>query len=94
MGPVETRIVAKLTEAFSPQRLEVINESHLHAGHAEKFDGRGETHFRVRLVSSRFEGQLRVARHRAVNEALAQDLAGEVHALAIEVAAPGETTRW
>lgn len=84
----------KLREALKPERLEVINESHLHAGHQEHFDGTGETHFRVRVVSPEFAGKSRVERHRMVNELLAEDLSGSVHALAIEPAAPGESTRW
>ena len=48
---IEQRMTHKLTQALSPERLEVINESHLHAGHQEAFDGTGETHFRVRIVS-------------------------------------------
>ena len=91
---VKDSMEAKLREAFKPQRLEVVNESHLHAGHQAHFDGTGETHFRVRLVSDRFAGMNRVARHRAVNEVLAEELAASVHALAIEPAAPGEETRW
>ncbi len=85
---------AKLRAALEPERLEIINESHLHAGHQEKFDGSGETHFRVRVVSAKFDGMNRVNRHRMINELLAEDLAADVHALAIEPAAPGETTRW
>jgi len=91
----------KLKAAFSPERLVVINESHLHAGHhhAESghhatFDGAGETHFRVRVVSAAFAGMGRIERHRAVNELLADELKTGVHALAIEPAAPGEKTRW
>src|SRR4051794_28923725 len=98
---IQATIEAKLRRAFSPERLEVINESHLHAGHhhvasghRETFDGKGETHFRVRLVSVAFTGKSRVERHRAVNELLAAELDGAVHALAIEPAAPGEKTRW
>jgi BolA protein len=91
-----------LRQAFSPERLEVINESRLHAGHhhvvdgrEETFDGTGETHFRIRIVSAAFAGMNRVERHRAVNALLADELsAGKVHALAIEPAAPGEPTRW
>ena len=95
MGPIESRINAKLNSAFSPQRLVVINESHLHAGHqGGAVDGTGETHFRVRIISSAFEGMARIGRHRAVNEALAQELDDGVHALAIEPAAPGEPVRW
>jgi BolA protein len=91
----------KLTEAFSPERLSVINESHLHAGHHHiengeeaEFDGTGETHFRVRIVSPAFSGMSRVERHRAVNAILAPELKAGLHALAIEPAAPGETVGW
>jgi BolA protein len=85
----------KLAAAFAPERLDVINESHLHAGHqGGAVDGTGETHFRVRIMSAAFDGLGRLARHRAVNDALADELAGGVHALAIEPAAPGETVRW
>jgi len=98
---IQSRIEAKLTAALSPERLAVINESHLHAGHhhAESghhatFDGAGETHFRVRVVSGSFAGKGRLERHRLVNELLADELAAGVHALAIEPAAPGEKTRW
>lgn len=85
----EQAITDKLTRAFAPQRLEVANESHLHAGHASS-PGTGESHFRVTIVSDRFEGISRVERHRLVNEALAQELAGPVHALALKTLAPGE----
>ena len=98
---IQATIETKLRNALAPERLEVINESHLHAGHhhtgaghAEAFDGKGETHFRVRLVSAAFAGKSRVERHRAVNDLLAAELAGAVHALAIELSAPGEQTRW
>ena len=95
MGPMEERIKAKIENAFAPERLEVINESHLHAGHqGGAMDGTGETHFRVRVVSPAFAGMGRVARHRALNELLSDELAGSVHALALEPAAPGETVRW
>lgn len=94
-------IEAKLTKAFAPERLAVVNESSQHAGHHHvesghhaTFDGTGETHFRVRIVSSAFAGKSRVERHRAVNELLADELKRGVHALAIEPAAPGEKTRW
>ncbi len=88
-------IEAKLRDAFSPDRLEVIDESHQHAGHqGGRMDGTGETHFRVRIVSAAFAGMSRIERHRAVNETLAGELAAGVHALAIEPAAPGESIRW
>jgi BolA protein len=71
----------KLAEAFSPERLEVVNESHLHAGHHHLedghdavFDGSGETHFRVRIVAPAFAGMSRIQRHQAVNAALAGEL--------------------
>ena len=86
---VETTIREKLTEAFAPTRLDVINESHLHAGHRNS-PGTGESHFRVLIVSSAFAGASRVARHRAVNKLLEAELKGKVHALALNVYAPGE----
>lgn len=98
---IQQTIEAKLKDAFRPERLTVINESHLHAGHHHvesghhaEFDGTGETHFRVRIVSNKFAGMGRIDRHRAVNELLAAELKAGVHALAIEPAAPGEKTRW
>ena len=89
LGPVGATIRRKLQDAFTPRYLEVIDESHQHAGHAGA-DARGESHFRVRLVADAFTGAGRVARHRLVNTALAQELATRVHALAVEAKAPGE----
>jgi BolA family transcriptional regulator, general stress-responsive regulator len=86
---VETTIREKLTEAFAPTRLDVINESHLHAGHRNS-PGTGESHFRVLIVSPAFAGASRVARHRAINKLLEAELKGKVHALALNVYAPGE----
>jgi BolA family transcriptional regulator, general stress-responsive regulator len=83
------RIAAKLTAAFTPARLDVQDESHQHAGHAGSRPG-GETHFRVHIVSDAFRGKDRIERHRMVNSALADELAGGVHALAIHASAPGE----
>jgi BolA family transcriptional regulator, general stress-responsive regulator len=91
---LQSRITEKLSEAFAPERMDIINESHLHAGHKPEFDGGGETHFRVRIVSARFSTMSRLARHRAVNELLKPELDAGLHALAIEPAAPGEPTRW
>ena len=82
-------ITEKLTSAFSPQSLEVVDESHLHAGHAGSREG-GQTHYRVYIVSNAFEGKSRVDRHRMINTALVAELTGSVHALAIHAAAPGE----
>lgn len=83
-------IINKLREAFSPESLDVTDESHLHEGHAGHRPG-GETHFRVYIVSPAFEGKSRVERHRMVNATLAAELKGSVHALAIKAQAPGET---
>ena len=98
---IQATIESKLIAAFAPERLEVLNESHLHAGHHHEesghhatFDGSGETHFRVRIVAPAFTAMSRIERHRAVNTALAEELAAGVHALAVEPAAPGEKTRW
>jgi BolA family transcriptional regulator, general stress-responsive regulator len=83
-------ITEKLTEAFAPQSLRVVDESHQHAGHAGHRPG-GETHFRVYIVADTFTGKTRIERHRMVNAALAGELAGGVHALAIHAGAPGES---
>jgi BolA protein len=83
-------ITNKLREAFSPESLDVSDESHLHEGHAGHRPG-GETHFRVYIVSAAFEGKSRIERHRMINSTLAAELAGSVHALAIRAQAPGET---
>jgi BolA protein len=82
-------ITKKLQEAFAPQSLDVIDESHLHEGHSGHRPG-GETHFRVNIVSPAFEGKSRIDRHRMVNATLATELAGTVHALAIKAQTPGE----
>jgi len=86
---VAETIRAKLTAAFQPERLEVVDQSHKHQGHAGWREG-GETHFHVTLVSTTFAGQSRVARQRAVYAALAEELAGPVHALEVTARAPGE----
>jgi BolA protein len=82
-------IIDKLREAFSPQSLEVADESHLHEGHAGHRPG-GETHFRVYIVSGAFKGKSRIERHRMINAALTAELASRVHALAIHAQAPEE----
>lgn len=86
-GPVRQQIIDKLTQSFSPVHLEVIDESHLHAGHSGARE-EGESHFRVKITSAAFAGKMLVQRHRMVNEALAEELAGPVHALAIKADAP------
>jgi len=85
----QNAITKKLREAFSPESLEVLDESHLHEGHAGHRPG-GQTHFRVHIVSPAFKGKSRIERHRMINAALAAELAGTVHALAIHAQAPGE----
>ena len=82
-------IINKLREAFTPESLDVADESHLHEGHAGHRPG-GETHFRVYIVSPAFEGKSRIERHRMINAVLAAELAGSVHALAIKAQAPGK----
>jgi BolA family transcriptional regulator, general stress-responsive regulator len=86
---IRDRIAGKLTEAFAPERLEVIDDSHRHAGHAGARPG-GETHFTVHIVSQAFRGKSRLERHRMINATLASELADGVHALAIRAAAPEE----
>lgn len=82
-------ITEKLTKAFTPESLRVVDESHLHAGHAGHRPG-GESHFRLYIVAEAFRGKTRLDRHRMINAALAAELAGKVHALAIHAAAPGD----
>ena len=82
-------ITKKLSEAFAPQSLKVLDESHQHEGHAGHRPG-GQTHYRVYIVSAAFKGKTRLERHRMINQLLSAELAGSVHALAIHAAAPGE----
>jgi BolA protein len=86
---VSETITKKLQQAFTPDSIDVVDESHLHEGHAGHRPG-GQTHFRVYIVSQAFAGKSRIDRHRMINTVLADDLAGGVHALAIHAAAPGE----
>jgi BolA family transcriptional regulator, general stress-responsive regulator len=91
---VRARIEATLRENLTPDRLEVIDESHHHAGHQPNITGEGETHMRVRIVSAAFAGMSRIDRHRTVNALVKPELDAGLHALAVEAAAPGEQTRW
>lgn len=86
---VEDQIREKLTRAFAPVALEIVNDSHRHRDHAGS-PGTGESHFAIKVVSAAFAGKSRVERHRMVNAALADELAGTVHALAITALAPDE----
>jgi len=85
--PAAAEIEAVLREAFEPESLEVHDDSHLHAGHAGASEG---SHFRVRLVSERFAGKSRVARHRLVYSALEPLIERGIHALAIDARVPAE----
>ncbi len=82
-------IEARLAEALAPARLDVVDESHLHAGHAGASLG-GETHYRLNVVAEAFAGKSRVERHRLVNDALKPAFERGLHALAIRASAPGE----
>jgi BolA protein len=82
---VQERIRGRLQERFAPAHLELDNESHMHS-----VPPGSESHFRVVLVSEQFAGQRKVARHQAVYAALAEELAGPVHALALHTYSPAE----
>lgn len=86
---VKQAIESKLAAGFPGAEIVVVDESHKHAGHAGARP-EGETHFQVKLVSSAFADQSRVARHRAVMALLQDELDGPVHALAISAKVPGE----
>lgn len=79
----------RLEQAFAPLLLEVVDESHKHAGHEGARDGRG--HFAVRIVSASFEGQPLLARHRLVYEALGSLMHTDIHALSLKAGAPSES---
>jgi BolA family transcriptional regulator, general stress-responsive regulator len=86
---MQERIIARLTAGLDPILLEVVDESHLHAGHAGARDG-GGTHYRVRIASAQFDRRSRVERHRLVYELLTAEFADGLHALALVAKAPGE----
>ena len=88
----EDSITQKLRQAFAPVALEVVNDSHRHAGHAGS-PGSGESHFSIEVVSDRFAGKSRVERHRMINEVLAEELKSRIHALAIKALTPEERSR-
>lgn len=85
----EQRMRHALMVALEPTRLDIINESELHAGHRGS-PGTGESHFRLLVVSPRFAGKSRIDRHRMVNDLLGPELKRGVHALALSTYAPGE----
>ncbi len=86
-GPVAGEIRTRLSEAFAPAELVVVDDSESHRGHAGWREG-GQSHFNVRIRAEAFRGQPRVARHRAVHAALGPDLVGRIHALALDIDAP------
>jgi BolA protein len=82
-------ITEKLAAAFTPESLEVVDESHQHEGHAGHRPG-GESHFRIYIVAEAFGGKSRIERHRMINATLAAELDGSIHALAIHATSPGD----
>ncbi len=89
---VAQTIQQKLTERLAPARLDITDESHLHAGHVGA-RAEGESHFRVEILSATFEGMNRVARQRLVYDILRDELAAGLHALALKTLTPGEADR-
>lgn len=87
---VAEKIRSKLEQSLAPIELEIIDESHRHAGHSGAQPG-GETHFNVRIVSAAFEGKNRVERHRMVFGVLQELMNAPVHALSLNALAPQET---
>lgn len=86
---VRAAIERKLSQGLAPSRLDVIDDSGRHVGHAGHSPG-GETHFRIEIVSPAFTGKSRIERHRLVNALLAEELAGPVHALQLATLTPDE----
>lgn len=82
---VVDEIEQKLTDAFGPSEILVVDDSASHAGHAGA-PARGESHFNVRIRAAAFAGQSRIAQHRAIHAALGPELIGRIHALALDVA--------
>jgi BolA protein len=89
MGAVADLITEKLEAAFTPDSLDVVDDSARHQGHAGARPG-GETHFNVVIVSPAFTGLSLVQRQRVIYAVLAEELAGRVHALSVKALAPGE----
>jgi BolA protein len=81
---VADEIQGKLNAVFAPERLDVVNESHLHAGHAGD-DGTGESHFNVTIRAPLLTPMSRLQRHRAIHAALGPELMGRIHALALDI---------
>ena len=83
--PIADEMRTRLAAAFSPTELEIVDESERHRGHSGFQEG-GESHFRVRIRAQAFDGQSRIARHRAVHAALGDDITARIHALALDIA--------
>ena len=85
-------LIARLREVFSPEQLEVHDESHVHEGHAHgpRQDSGGGTHFRIDIKAAAFTGRSRLERHRMIHAALESEFRSGIHALAIRARAPGE----
>lgn len=90
MGVIAASMRDKLAQRFSPSKLEIVDDSDRHHGHAGAREG-GESHFNLTIESAEFAGLSRVQRQRLINQTLADDLAGPVHALSIKALAPGES---
>ena len=85
-------IKSKLTRVLNPQRLDIVDESHLHAGHAGARP-EGETHFRVEVVSRAFEGKSLIDRQRLVYQVLSEEMASRIHALTLKTLTPDEESK-
>jgi BolA protein len=93
MNPIQRKaeITRRLKEAFDPETLGVEDEGHLHEGHEGAKDGRG--HFRVLIISSKFDGKSMIERHRMIYRALDEMMRLDIHALAIDAWSPDELDR-
>lgn len=92
MMTLTEQIKAKIESNFAPRHFEIINQSHLHKGHAGD-NGTGESHFQLKIVSNRFEGCSRIQRHRMVMDVLKVEMDGGIHALSMDLKAPGEVRK-
>lgn len=88
---VKDTIESKIRAGLAPEQLEIVDESHLHKGHAGAREG-GESHFRLKIVSHAFEGMTRVARHQKVYELLREEMDNPIHALALQTLTPAEAS--
>lgn len=89
LGPLGQQLEMKMREAFAPATLEIINESHLHAGHQPGFNGQGESHMRIRITAEKFNGMSRVNIHREINKICQPEFDAGLHALAIDAKGTG-----